>query len=700
VRFALAAFLLLCAVPELNFARIPGAGDPKAYTEHDYRRAALEYNRRTTVEMYKSIGSRNPKWDSAAIAFLDAVAHHFTNSSAEPRYKIEPNSGLEEMDRLGRAARDAGCDDPLVLYCHAVILETRAAGRPEVAELFARSSDLLFASQYSVNRAATAAHRAYVVLDETEVAKRDAAWTRFKDLSVAMLCTWKFQDIDRRLLLDLIWWFVSGEAYERQHDFEQAIQDAAGVDPWIARMMAGRCAIVTADHIRRGRSRTKMSFDEWHEYRAAQEDAAQHLTAAWKLRPDYPESATDMITIVTSQLDPQPGNTARDWFLRATRAQIDFKPAHDAYLKSALPRSGGDIATMYEYAAECADTERYDTRLPERFILVTHSAMHEADAPSYWTQDGLYERLARLTDGLATHDGPGPSTDSNRSFQAAVAWKLGHYDEAKKVLDDLGDRLQPRQFDDVWVIHQLAVSQVYALTSAQKRQLVAADAEAQGKSRDAAIAGYREALAAMPADHKGRYFVVSQIRQLEWQSRFEEGQWVELQPDNALTGWHARAGRWSVDDDGALVGTADTDGLVIMCQATELGKKYTIEVTVELLDPAVTGGVAYSWGTPVPKRGFWLRHGDADSSDALIRGILPPAEDKVTLAQRNVLRLIFNNGWVSARLNGRAVFDEAGLEAAFRTPRQYFGVGALNAKPGAKVRFTNIRLRKGPHEDD
>ncbi len=110
---AVAAVLLL--FPPWTYAEIPGASDSKVVTEHNFRAALLDYNRRTSVETYKQVGHRDPKWDEPAVAFLEAMARYFANSGVATRYRFQPVATLEELEAQGRAVLALGCDAPLVI---------------------------------------------------------------------------------------------------------------------------------------------------------------------------------------------------------------------------------------------------------------------------------------------------------------------------------------------------------------------------------------------------------------------------------------------------------------------------------------------------------------------------------------------------------------------------------------------------------
>src|SRR5688572_3947482 len=139
-------------------AAIPGGDDPKAFTHHDLLRSRLDWNQRTLAGAYKAVGDRNPKWDDAAIKFLDAMALYFTYGPAEPIYKTVDSPAPEQVRALAQAVADAGCKDPLVTYCRGVLLHD--GGDPRAAApLVEGCIDLLVARKYPPYRVAAAAGR-------------------------------------------------------------------------------------------------------------------------------------------------------------------------------------------------------------------------------------------------------------------------------------------------------------------------------------------------------------------------------------------------------------------------------------------------------------------------------------------------------------------------------------------------------------
>src|SRR6266545_4585528 len=86
--------LFVCST---TWGAIPGADDPKAYTEHHYRKSLLEFNRRTLSEAYKQVGKRDPKWVQDAIKFLDGIALRFSNARVAWQYELPDMPDLQTL---------------------------------------------------------------------------------------------------------------------------------------------------------------------------------------------------------------------------------------------------------------------------------------------------------------------------------------------------------------------------------------------------------------------------------------------------------------------------------------------------------------------------------------------------------------------------------------------------------------------------
>jgi len=147
-------------------AEIPNGPDVR--TQAQLYERELPFNLKTSVDAYKASGMKDPKWDAAAVAFIEA--------SERSVFRDTDPVDLRDLQRQGRALYLLGCDDPMVLYeCARVADKLR---NPEETEHFARpAAESMARFGYPANRQAFAALRAYQAckaLRHDDDAKKDA----------------------------------------------------------------------------------------------------------------------------------------------------------------------------------------------------------------------------------------------------------------------------------------------------------------------------------------------------------------------------------------------------------------------------------------------------------------------------------------------------------------------------------------------
>ena len=572
--------LVMLAFVTFAGAAIPGANDPKAYTEHDYRRAVLEYNRRTMGEAYIAVGKRDPKWEAQAVAFLDALAETFSYLPAAPQYRRTADDGLAVLETLGKRARDAGCDDPLITYSYGVVLSLLNRPPNQVRPLIERGAAELYTSRYPLNRASAAAHREVKLTPDSEPEKRQAAWERYKDVTLTLIAGWKYKDVDRRIILAHVWDQLEEHGLERQKDFAAALALQGGADPWVSHMIRGRYEDSAAQ---RGDG-------------AGGNRAREQFQAAWALEPKFPEPAVELIG-VSMRSSNRPKEEMRLWFDRAIEGQLDHPRAYIAYLHGLYPGWHGSHDAMYAFGRECAQTMRFDTRVPYQLIVALEFIANDERSPRIWQRPGVYAQVETVLDGMAKHEPKAAHADFYRSYNAAIAWRANEFDEARTRLEAIGERFQPEVFKWLNVMPALAISHIYAMAPPTQAQVKLAEQQAAASEFEAAAKTYQDALTA-PRDERAAYFLRGRGKQLQWQQHFVAGEWVDIQPDKDLSGWFPQAGKWEVDEKGGLVGSYMPDGLMLVCQAVFFGKDFVIEGDVELGDFSCDGGIGISPGNP------------------------------------------------------------------------------------------------------
>ena len=662
------------------------------FTEHDLVGARLRFNQRTMTRAYEKIGKRDPRWDDAAIKFLDAMALRYSNANEHRMYALPGMIALPEARKIGESAIDAGCDDPLVRYCYATVLYD-SGQRDKAKEMLPAIVDELFQSRYPINRAANAVGRLYQWTDKTlQPAEANAIWMRFADAAQATLSTWNFSEdedkLDRRFLFNALWDHVNDAPVQQRGWFCDQLKQNEKADPWLAKTIIG-CYEVDAAWAARGAGwANTVAEDGWKRFFAHLRTARDLLNDAWQLHPEYPEAAQRMIAVAMGGEDLH--EDARKWFDRAVAAQFDYMPAYSSLLWQLRPRWGGSHEAMYQFGVECANSGRYDTLVPWQLIVSIQDITQDLDnVPAFWQRPGVFEQVRDMLEHYAAADAN--YANVYRSWEAAVAWRVSRYPEARKLLDDLGGKTTDDGFRSFRVLPKLAISHAYAMSSDARATLEEAERDAALNHLDDAASAYRAVLAKLPKDDRGSMFVRGRARELSLQPRYMAGGWIDIQPDQDMSLWYPIVGDWTVDAQKRMMGRYD-DGCIALFHAGFLGENYEFTGTVQFPPklPTGKGGPIVLWQDEQANYTANLRLKEADVMlmRAGYRGDTQPA----SVAEKNTFRAVVKGNRLDLWVNDQQVMSDTEMPwAADR--RRFVGCSVKSVPKGQGARFTDLKLR-------
>jgi hypothetical protein len=222
----------------ISRADIPGADNPKAFTEHQYRAQLAQFNHRTLVEVYKQVGHHDPRWDKPAIALLERMSLYFSQGNADAVYRDVPLPKAAEMEALGQQALAAGCDDPLVLDMYCVSLHDQGK-LAQMTPLVRKAADRIVSSHYPIYRAANCIRRALQTTDARKDRQLHEKYTQMLyDAALATVKFTHFQGLDRRFVYQILASDFQSWPVERQQTFYEALV-AAKADPWMTHLFGG-----------------------------------------------------------------------------------------------------------------------------------------------------------------------------------------------------------------------------------------------------------------------------------------------------------------------------------------------------------------------------------------------------------------------------------------------------------------------------
>jgi len=640
---------------------------------------------------FEAHGTKDAAWADAYRQFLAAWA--------ETALDGYPPAAMERLEARVKELVAAGCDDPaFALFRGGIDL---ARGRPQDAlAAFRRLADVQRAGYPALYaRYALLWSREAKAAIDPNAARLPHPDTALHEVTLAIARDPSFAD--GRQWIYLATFMPSNDALLAAAA-ERFAKPDSGVDPWITAMVVGR------DHVRRAWQARGTGFADavtpqgWKGFGEHLAAAREHLTRAHELHPEWPEAASEMISVSVGEGSDE----ERLWFDRAVAAQFDHEPSYDRMLLQALlPRWGGSHEEMIEFGATCVASGRFDTNVPYYGYGAAVAVGKELTAVrDVMAMEGVYEDCVRVCRGYFP-TAPTPEVERVwRSRLAVVHWAAGRHAEACKTLDELRDELAPQPLQEFRVRAEDVIGESRLLGGPDGAAFAAAEALIENGRVEEALAAYRPLAAREGLAPAARRIVASRLTTLENAAALGRYEWVDLQPPADLTGWRRVFGEWSVEPDGTLVGTIDERGRAkLLCEA-ELGPDVELTAECDLIEKPtakklwfqVTFLLAHSADEDERNGAVGIRL-DAPSRMVQIapwgvRGLPVNAPDaikeQVALKPKNVLRIVLWDGRLSVFVNGKKVVDKVAL------PPEWLEGGGLGIVENTTVRIRRLRARR------
>ncbi len=665
---------------------------PGGSTEEQRRESALKYVRATVVEPYHTAGTRSRAWDDDAIRYLEANARLFAEQPDPPSDKQLVADG----EKLVRA----GCTDPMVLYCYGAARQ-RSGDLAGAVPLLQKSIDGLAKSRYPRSRAFFVPLRlASISLSQGRAKEREV--DQLRKLATAWIGEAAGEEEvhsgGQRALLQGVngWW----DSVFQSHWLEvyDAVRANPKADPYVVAVIGGRANKDEGWRERGTGWASDVTPEGWRGFAEHLEEARGLYTKAWRMHPEFPEAPAEMI-IVAMAGHGGFRQGVYTWFNRAVAAQVDYQPAYDKLLYALLPRWGGSYDAMHDVGLACLESGRFDTNVPIGYVRSLQMITEDSDGDkSYWTRPDTYQRLKGLFAGYAKAKQTEEERLHRQTLWAGCAWYLGKYDDAHAAFEELGDRAAPEVFE-AWhfgATLEEARDESYALSGTQAGPARQAKELIDSGDAGQAAASYRSLLAT--ADGHAAHYYRRQLAEAETEARLERGEWLDLRPDPALTGWTRAQGYCAVEPDGTVRGTTAGWGLWLLCDR-DFGHRLEFEGEVDLasfgdqhsanfivvVDATGAGGEDYIAFQAFRENG-WVR---------VTTDLHDRTWDKhgVDVRDHNTFRVVLWDGKVDVYLNGQPEYRGEQTGRTSGPAPERVGVGSGYGTPGAVVGFRNLRVR-------
>jgi hypothetical protein len=436
----------------------------------------------------------------------------------------------------------------------------------------------------------------------------------------------------------------------------------------------------------------------WKGFADNLERARELLTRAWEERPDCPEAPTAMIR-VTMGGHGGPGETPRIWFDRAVAAEMDYAPAYDRLLWAMRPRWGGSHEAMHGFGVECLETKRFDTVVPLYFFLsVAAIADDRGGDHTVWETASTRRRLRSMFEGY--EEGAGEEYRARcGSIRAALAWRLGGWKEARRLVDGLGDDLDPRPFTKHFgTDFASAWAQIRAFTGEHGEKLLRAESLAREGKLDEALALYEEALGAPEPDPPAEPFIRRRAAVLGVEHEFSKGDWVPLRPEASFAGWAPESGEWVVEPGGALRGSRRQRSLWIRCDA-DLGDRLELRGEMEFIEaPGPTADACIALRCPpYPQRDDVILVINRNQARLALTHTFTDGETvsrRAQIGDANTFHIYVWDDEVTVLFNDEVAFDAEHVDQLIGHGKHQIGFGTSYKSTDVVLRFRNLEARR------
>jgi hypothetical protein len=435
----------------LYFLVVPLAvGDDKPIPQDTARmekwsRERLEWNRRTVGGAYDKIGKKDPKWDKLARETMELAARMY---SLEGDLIVTPT----EIYKPSKAAIDAGCDDPFMLYLYArSSVGPNYPGDEASLSRLKAAAKALAASRYPVFRRAVsldlAGSEALSAKVPTDAAREQAE--RDFDTALALLPESVATD-ERNSFWENIWFdtFVSIIRGYRQLGVD-AVAAYERVDATLAKLPELKVLRLQLRgffwHTYGWEARTNAFAPQvpaggFEAFEKRLDIAQKALNEAWQLRPDDVRTA-DLLLDIDKAIGGGGRANMELWFDRTMKANGDQRSACFTKLDWLDPKWHGTAEEMLAFGRACRDTKNWRTGIT---LLVGDAHLRYSNllAPTkrseYLGSPEVWGDIESVYDEYLKHY---PTDNEARSKYAVLAYFAGKYLESHVQFQALGDRL-------------------------------------------------------------------------------------------------------------------------------------------------------------------------------------------------------------------------------------------------------------------
>ncbi len=684
-------------------ARKPVVVKPGTLTEADVNKDRRAFRVRQWLDGYQKNEQRNLSWSPQGVELIEAWI--------DANYGGSTRTNLPSVPELGDKLVAAGCDDPMLLTIAGVT-------SVELYESIRRLENAVSGFEQAKYKAypklyATVALGNKLKNQSRRVWKMDAPML---DVSALQYLKLAIQDgslasQDQAIIAEI---FLNdwGSDFFKRNPVEvcRTFEDAGEPFKWLALVLTGERNVVLAWSARGSGFSQSVTERGWQDFYKHLGEARQAFTEAWQLKPEWALPASRMIYVV---MGDSGADEMREWFDRATSAQIDYPQAWSSMRWGLRPRWHGSPEALLALGVAAVNTGRFDTDVPRKLFDVINDLESEYECPvgqHIYAQPNIWPQVSRMYEGYISAPSRLSERNGWRSAYAVVAHLAGHHDVARTQLEALNWQPRPANLKDWGVDLSMMPLEVAARTGAQGQLVGEAELARRNGNPARALEIYSELGKVADADDRTRQFVAVQTPLTKLEQRLQAGDWVDFLPrDEQDRNWVKSWAESMTVSPGTVELQSGNEGHLLYSRA-RVGSNFEVRGEFEIVrssDQAFQAGLVFGMPDCDPSfdsmnwQAFRMKRNATEGEIvSLSHGWTKQQVSRPVKLQndRNAFSFRFQNGKATASVNGTEVLHEVAPTRPIVLPdgELLLGLGAFNDMNQTVIRYRNLQVRRIP----
>jgi hypothetical protein len=557
---------------------------------------------------------------------------------------------------------ESGVNDPLIHWLHCRAIYENEQDYPASEAAFKRAvQHEKFAKMPAAQRLLTMDGWSVVASEARRTSSRivprgediiEAAWQSLQEKS--------YLTEEDEILEENLRPIFGGELLAKNEKRIQDICKLPSLSDWVGFMFSGRYHERKAWQARGHQYADKVTAEEWEAFSEFRTLAVQSFVQAWKLRPDIPVAARELLGI--GMTGTETGENPMVWLQRVNDTQFDHISSFRALMNGLLPRWGGSHGQMLAFGLSCAATKQFDTDVPYFFFEALRDVIRDGEDWTSLCRDPLLSQVALALCRQRVRDARSPEASEDAlALLGAYGWLCGDYKTAVETLSQVKTKFSRTVVKhlipfDGW--HEQVIRSESILFAAGFEDLWR-NAERAMQEKDLAAAEKNYVAIRAKITGEGARIVDTRLATVKFERALTSGEWVPLHVDPSLAGWQIQRGDWTGTSEGNLVNQGQGASAFIF-HLGRVGTEFEIRGSFEAGKSGL--GILIGHGDDEETVERWItcmiKGGQAYFLDRFYRCDF--RKEKLTAAPSTTSFLITcRGGKTSLSINGNEVFTDA-----------------------------------------